>query len=737
VSDITARKQAEESLQELADNYHKLFELGSDAIFLIDVQTGEIIEANAVAVDLYGYSREEISKMRHVDFSAEPEKTMSLTDAVGVKEIVKIPLRYHRKKDGTVFPVEISSATLLWKGRPAILPAIRDITQKRQAEHFQAISTGIQDILRDSAALPAAISRTLDFIKREMEFDAVGIRLRREEDFPYYAQKGFAEDFLLAENTLLVRDAAGDICRDETGNPCLECTCGLVLAGKTDLNNSIFTSGGSAWTNDSFAQFDIPADQDPRSHPRNRCVRDGYSSVALVPVRADSEIVGLLQLNDRKKDRFTLATIHFLEKICSDIGAAFASKRVEEKLGESEKRYPELVRDANVIIITMCEQGKITFVNEYGLSFFGYSAAEMIGKTEIETILPEYESSGRNLHKAYEDAKVNPQHYWRYTHENITSQNHRKWVDWTTRSTLDKETGETEMLCVGVDVTDAKRAEQEALRLFDRHQRQDLLIKGVNRSLSQAELLEGFRRIGLPQEPPFVLNLLAIPAEYVPSTLSAKELADNQFRIDALIESIHDAKIGVACQMPTGIVVVRSLPGVRSHPAFIDKAKWATDELIKIVSRYSRSMKITLGVSHSTPATQDIADLYEQARAALAYGPTLAPGRAVYRWHDLGYFQLIVKDLQSVQVRQFIEDHLGPVLNEKRQQSRATDVATLEALISGDSLQVIANRLHLHKHTIMLRKKKLEKMLAVDLDVLETRVNLAMALRMRSLLSLS
>ena len=90
-----------------------------------------------------------------------------------------------------------------------------------------------------------------------------------------------------------------------------------------------------------------------------------------------------------------------------------------------------------------------------------------------------------------------------------------------------------------------------------------------------------------------------------------------------------------------------------------------------------------------------------------------------------------------MQVRQFIDDHLGTVLNEKRQQSRTADVTTLEALISGDSLQVIANRLRLHKHTIVLRKKKLEKMLGVDLDVLESRINLAMALRMRSLLALS
>ena len=88
-------------------------------------------------------------------------------------------------------------------------------------------------------------------------------------------------------------------------------------------------------------------------------------------------------------------------------------------------------------------------------------------------------------------------------------------------------------------------------------------------------------------------------------------------------------------------------------------------------------------------------------------------------------------------MRQFIEDHLEPVLREKRPENSEGQLATLEALISGDSLQVIANRFRLHKHTIVLRKKKLETLLGVDLDVLKARTNLAMALRMRSLLAQS
>ena len=54
--DITERRQAEEALRESESRYRQLFELESDAILLIDNDTGRILEANSAAVDLYGLS---------------------------------------------------------------------------------------------------------------------------------------------------------------------------------------------------------------------------------------------------------------------------------------------------------------------------------------------------------------------------------------------------------------------------------------------------------------------------------------------------------------------------------------------------------------------------------------------------------------------------------------------------------------------------------------------------------
>ena len=130
-----------------------------------------------------------------------------------------------------------------------------------------------------------------------------------------------------------------------------------------------------------------------------------------------------------------------------------------------------------------------------------------------------------------------------------------------------------------------------------------------------------------------------------------------------------------------------------------------------------------------------MASLFEQSRSALQFGPAIKADETVYHWQDLGYFQFVVKDLQSTQVKQFIHQHLGPILSQKNAGNIAEDLATLEAVFSGDAQQVIADRLHVHKQTIVFRKKKLEDTLGVDLDALETRLNLVVAMKLLTLSS--
>jgi PAS domain S-box-containing protein len=88
------------------------------------------LDVNDAAILLYGYTREELLKLKHTDMSFEPFATKLAT-----KELPdRVPLRYHKKKDGTVFPVDISASMFILNNREVILAAIRDITIQREAE---------------------------------------------------------------------------------------------------------------------------------------------------------------------------------------------------------------------------------------------------------------------------------------------------------------------------------------------------------------------------------------------------------------------------------------------------------------------------------------------------------------------------------------------------------------------------------------------------------------------------
>jgi PAS domain S-box-containing protein len=210
-----------------------------------------------------------------------------------------------------------------------IVVTFLDITERKRAEEYEAMGREVLRIFNEPESLPDSLLQVIAALKTGTGLDAVGIRLQVGEDFPYVAQAGFPQDFLLTENSLLACAADGGVCRDQDGNACLACLCGLVISGKTPPAHPLFTPGGSFWISDSFPLLDLPFHEDPRYHPRNLCIHQGYASVALVPIRQKDEIVGLLQFNDRRKRCFTLAIVQILEGMASHLGEALMRKQAE------------------------------------------------------------------------------------------------------------------------------------------------------------------------------------------------------------------------------------------------------------------------------------------------------------------------------------------------------------------------------------------------------------------------
>jgi PAS domain S-box-containing protein len=153
--DMTARREAAEALREGEERYRLVFEGTSDAIFLHDALSHRILDANQAAEQRYGYSRAELLALSTFDLSAEPERTEAAIRTGVESGGLHVPLRWHKSRDGRVFPVAISIRRLSWRGRTAAVSVIRDITEQlneaeqahRREEYLEAMLAQASDFV--------------------------------------------------------------------------------------------------------------------------------------------------------------------------------------------------------------------------------------------------------------------------------------------------------------------------------------------------------------------------------------------------------------------------------------------------------------------------------------------------------------------------------------------------------------------------------------------------------------
>ena len=136
------------------------------------------------------------------------------------------------------------------------------------------------------------------------------------------------------------------------------------------------------------------------------------------------------------------------------------------RLKESEQQYRTLVETANNIILTTNAEGILTFINDYGASFFGYMPDELIGQ-DVMIIVPEVESTGRPLKPLVNSILASPADYPINLNENVTKDGRRVWIQWANESLIDRDGRHIGHLAIGIDFTELKKTE-EALKNAER-----------------------------------------------------------------------------------------------------------------------------------------------------------------------------------------------------------------------------------------------------------------------------
>ncbi|MCH7650203.1 MAG: PAS domain S-box protein, partial [Nitrospinae bacterium] len=108
--DIRKRKEAEIQLVESQEKYNRFMDAESNAVLIIDGNTKRIMECNPAAPRLYGYEPQEFLNMNLKDLIADADPSNSnLSPASGLGSIQKATQVYQKRKDGTLFPANVTT----------------------------------------------------------------------------------------------------------------------------------------------------------------------------------------------------------------------------------------------------------------------------------------------------------------------------------------------------------------------------------------------------------------------------------------------------------------------------------------------------------------------------------------------------------------------------------------------------------------------------------------------------
>ena len=269
---IAFTNKIDSTIKEIEVNYVSMLENLQDAYFQID-RKGKIILTSPSSTLLFGYdSPIEMKGLSAISLIKNQKDKDTIREKLNQKHKINNYQVEALKRDNASF---WASLTTFYqyddKGNiKAIEVFVRDITEQKKAEFEQKTIFEFMQIINNSLNVLDLINSTVNFIKQQSGFEAVGVRLNEGFDYPYYQSQGFSDEFIKMENHLCEYNEKGTPLCDIDGNPILDCMCGNVICRRFDPSKPFFTDYGSFWTN-CTQSFSNTTEEDTQARTRNRC----------------------------------------------------------------------------------------------------------------------------------------------------------------------------------------------------------------------------------------------------------------------------------------------------------------------------------------------------------------------------------------------------------------------------------------------------------------------------------
>jgi PAS domain S-box-containing protein len=161
VRNVTARKQAEQALQEQNRKYRDLFETCQLPILLIDPQTGAVVEANSEACRFYGYAHEKLTRLNITDINMlSKEALFHEMRRAQTRSRNSFSFR-HRLSNGEVREVEVFSGPIFFEQQSLLCSFVLDVTERKSLEKERLQREKLEAVLEIAGAVCHELNQPL------------------------------------------------------------------------------------------------------------------------------------------------------------------------------------------------------------------------------------------------------------------------------------------------------------------------------------------------------------------------------------------------------------------------------------------------------------------------------------------------------------------------------------------------------------------------------------------------
>ncbi len=621
--------------------YRILAENMRDAIWVLDTDTMQYTYFSPSIQNIFGFAPEELVGYSF-DSNLSPEVAAAVADKIRSQKAAflagEVPQdKYYIeemkgvRKDGSQVWVEVVTCCYLNQitGHVELHGFTRDIDARKQAEQEAERHVRVMEALY-STSLEITVESDLDHLLTNILIKAAEL-LRCEMGHLY----------LLDESTSTLRMRVGLKNSGYAEN--VEIRLGQGISGRVaQTGKPLIVEDQWEW------EYCLP---DFRNGPMRR--------VLGVPLKAGGKCIGAILTGNDYPGTFSREEIHIASLFADQASITIARAQLMDDLRKNQQRYRELVEDANVIILMVASDGTIEFMNDFGLAFFGYGHGELIGRPLHDIVLPQCEPLSANNRKRESHSQTDEFFHARIQQESITRSGRRVWVDWTVRQRFDSLTGAVSQVLVGVDVTATRRMQEEQKRHYERKRRQEYLNEAVSGRMTPTEIDEAGKLVGISLKEPLVCiaAIFSKDSEQMDNHWFNDSIERQAF-LDSLVDVLQFLDMGAVWQTVDGIAVLKPL-SAKTRKNLVKAAVSHAETVSEMVSRYSKGIRIRYGASCSSRSAERLAELYQQTRAAVAFGPAIEPGRTLYYWHELGCYQFVAREIDSAITRQFVEEQIG------------------------------------------------------------------------------